>query len=496
MHRFIVVFSIALAACGGARRPVVSPQAPLSGPIGRLQRTIDRLLAAPALERGTWGIVIRSLDSGDILYSLNPRKLLTPASTMKIVTLAAAAERLGWDYAYETQVLGVGAIDFGFLDGDLLVVGSGDPSMDDWTGEGTRLFQSWAERLKALGVRTVSGRIVGDDDAFDDEGLGAGWAWDDLGMSYAASTGALQFNQNTAQISVRPGSEEGAPAEVKVVPDWAGVRLRNLIRTAPADIAGELSIRLGGRGSFLELRGSVALNGGTVRNVAVENPTKYFVSGLLGTLTASGIDVRGGAVDVDDLATPIRRSDGSPLLTHRSTSLAALAGTMMKLSQNMYAETLLKTLGRVASGTGSTEAGRRAVQETLDGWGIDRAGMQMADGSGLSRYNLMAPETLVAVLTNAYRQDRLRVPFLASLPVAGRDGTLADRMKGTPAEGNARAKTGSMSSVRALAGYVRTADNVPLAFAVIANNVGAATDVVEETMDAIVVELAAFSSSR
>ncbi len=494
MHRFIaVVFFVALAACGGAPRPVLSPQVPPPARISRLQRTIDRLLAAPALARGTWGAVIRSLDSGDILYSLNPRKLLTPASTMKIVTLAAAAERLGWEYVFETHVLGIGAIDFGFLDGDLLVVGSGDPTVDDWNGEGTRLFQSWAERLKALGVRTVSGRIVGDDDAFEDEGLGAGWAWDDLGMGYAARTGALQFNQNTAQISIRPGSTEGASAEVTVRPEWVEMRLKNLIRTSLAGVANDLSIRPIGGDAVLELRGSVALDGGLVRNVAVENPTRYFVSGLLGALTANGIDVRGGAVDIDDLATPIRRSDASPLLTHRSMPLAALAGTMMKLSQNMYAETLLKTLGRPASGTGSTQAGLRAVRETLDGWGIDPAGMQMADGSGLSRYNLMAPETLVAVLSHVHRQDRLRAPFLASLAVAGREGTLAERMKGTKAEGNARAKTGSLSNVRALAGYVRTADNDLLAFAVIANNVGAATHEVDQTMDAIVAELAAFS---
>jgi D-alanyl-D-alanine carboxypeptidase/D-alanyl-D-alanine-endopeptidase (penicillin-binding protein 4) len=494
MHRFIaVVFPIALAACGGAARPVVSPHIPLSGRVARLHGTIDRLLAARALERGTWGVVIQSLDRGEILYSLNPRKLLTPASTMKIVTLAAAAERLGWDYVYDTQVLGIGAIDVGFLDGDLLVVGSGDPSIDDWDGSGTRLFQSWAERLKALGVRRVSGRIVGDDDAFEDEGLGAGWAWDDLGLSYAARTGALQFNQNSARIDIRPGSAEGAPADVTVRPEWAELRFRNLIRTAPAGIANDLSIRPIGRDAVLELRGSVGLGGAIVRYVAVENPTRYFVSGLLGVLTASGIDVHGGAVDIDDLGTPIKRSDGSPLLTHRSLPLAALAGTMMKLSQNMYAETLLKTLGRPSSGTGSTAAGLRAVRETLDLWGIDPAGMQMADGSGLSRYNLMAPETLVAVLSHVYRQDRLRAPFLAALPVAGRDGTLADRMKGTPAEGNARAKTGSLSSVRALAGYVRTADNDPLAFAVIANNVGVAADEVDKTMDAIVVELAAFT---
>ena len=149
---------------------------------------------------------MRSLDRQETLYAANPDILLMPASAMKIVTLATAASRLGWDYTYETRLLGIGAVDFGFLDGDLLVVGSGDPSIDDWDGAAARLFQGWADRLKAAGVRTIGGRIVGDDNQFEDEGLGPGWMWDDLGASFATGAGALQFNQNTARARIVPGT--------------------------------------------------------------------------------------------------------------------------------------------------------------------------------------------------------------------------------------------------------------------------------------------------
>src|SRR5262249_54563501 len=148
--------------------------------VAQLRADIDRVLADPVLAHTSWGIVVRKADSDDVLYERNPHALLLPASNMKIVTLAAAAERLGWDFSYDTRLYASGPIANGVLEGDLVVVGSGDPSIDDWDGAASQLFQTWADRLKDAGIRTIAGRIVGDDDAFEDEGLGAGWAWDDL----------------------------------------------------------------------------------------------------------------------------------------------------------------------------------------------------------------------------------------------------------------------------------------------------------------------------
>jgi D-alanyl-D-alanine carboxypeptidase/D-alanyl-D-alanine-endopeptidase (penicillin-binding protein 4) len=172
-----------------AHAPVAASQrrnaSPYRNTLNELQRDINRLLG-PTSERATWGVLVKSLATNDTLYALNPRKLFVPASNMKLATLAAAAERLGWDYSYETRLIGQGTLHPGFLDGDLLVVGSGDPSIDDWDGAATRLFQSWAEQLKS-GITTIGGRIIGDDNTFDEETLGIGWAWTTAGASRPAS---------------------------------------------------------------------------------------------------------------------------------------------------------------------------------------------------------------------------------------------------------------------------------------------------------------------
>jgi serine-type D-Ala-D-Ala carboxypeptidase/endopeptidase (penicillin-binding protein 4) len=481
-----------LSACGSTLAAGGPP--PPASPLVQLRQDINTLLADPRLERGTWGLSIQSLDRGDTLYALNPRKLLIPGSVMKVVTLAAAAERLGWTYTYDTQMAVHGAIDFGFLDGDLVVVGSGDPSIDDWDGAASRSFRIWADQLKAAGVRTVGGRMIGDDNTFDDTGLGAGWAWDDLAASYATSVGALQFNENTAQVIFTPGAAAGEPAHAVISPGYATVTLRNLIFTAPSGAPPLMTLRPAPRGAAVEARGTIGLNApAVVRNVSVENPTLYFLAAMRDGLIANGIDVRGAPVDIDDMANAPSRQEGTVVLTHRSPPLSRLAETMMKWSQNLYAETLLKTLGAQATGAGSVEAGRAAVNVTLQAWGIPAGHVQMTDGSGLSRYNLITSDALVMVLTRVYRDEHLRGAFERALPIAGVDGTLAKRMKGTKAAANVRAKTGSLSNARAIAGYVRTAEGEALAFSIIANNYAVPTDLVDTTADGIITALAGFS---
>ena len=172
----------------------------------------------------------------------------------------------------------------------------------------------------------------------------------------------------------------------------------------------------------------------------------------------------------------------TPILTYQSPPLSELAVTMMKLSQNLFAETLLQAAG-----------GPPAVRERLSAWGVEDGSVVVADGSGLSRYNMATAASFVTILARVYLDERLRGPFVASLPIAGRDGTLANRMKGTAAEDNAHAKTGAFSNARGLAGYVRTAEGEPIVFSILANNFGTTADVIERAADAVVVKLAEFS---
>src|SRR5262249_42640037 len=246
--------------------------------------------------------------------------------------------------------------------------------------------------------------------------------------------------------------------------------------------------------STIELDGGVASSAERfVRNVAVPNPTTYFGNAVRNGLIRNGVEVVGSAVDIDDLDVPLDRTGASVEAELISKPLTEIGTTMMKMSQNLYAETLLKTLGLQASGVGSVAAGRAALDSTLASWGVAPGDVLEVDGSGLSRYNLVTPDALAIVLRHVYQDERLRDSFIATLPRAGVDGTLGDRMKGTAAADNVRAKTGSFSNARSVAGYVRTADGETLEVVIIANNYGAAPRAIDDATDAILVALAKFS---
>jgi D-alanyl-D-alanine carboxypeptidase/D-alanyl-D-alanine-endopeptidase (penicillin-binding protein 4) len=488
---FALVCSLAAASLVAQSTPVTPPAS-----LAELHRDLDLILASPALNRGFWGILVRDVDRDETLYARNADKLMMPASTMKIVTLAAAAEKLGWDHTFATRVFPSGSISEGVLHGDLIVVGGGDPNFDDWDGVATRVFAEWAAQLKAAGIITIDGKIVGDDNLFDDEGLGLGWSWDDVASSFSANISALQFNQGSVQLHIAPGRAIGSKAVIALMPEYGGLRINNRITTgAPGSPAVIVRRRLPGA-SRLDLRGSVPLRMRPFSETAsVENPTLYYVNALKRALVAGGIEVRGSAVDIDDLDSPPAARTATPLVSYNSPPLSVIATTMMKLSQNLYAETLLKTLGIDSTDppAGTALAGVAAIRSVLQGWDIDpTGGLIQTDGSGLSRYNYITPELMVAILTHVEQDQRLKGAFEATLPIAGRDGTLEGRMRGTIAEGNARAKTGSMTNVRSMAGYVKGADGDTLAFAIFANNYENSSSVINAASDAIVVRLAGY----
>jgi D-alanyl-D-alanine carboxypeptidase/D-alanyl-D-alanine-endopeptidase (penicillin-binding protein 4) len=526
----------ALLACLACQAPLrtTPPPAPVRSnhgvqPVAQLRSDLDAVLSGAMLARGTWGVLVTSMRTGDTLYAFNPLKLLMPASNMKIVTLAAAAERLGWNYAYETRVFAAGPIEAGVLRGDLVVVGSGDPSIGVTDGSAARIFGAWADRLKELGIRVIDGRIVGDDRAFEDQTLGFGWSWDDLPDDYAAGVGALQFNENAVRVTVSPGFAAGEPASIAIEPPGSGLLVASLVRTERAGVPRPLSTRRLPGAQRLEIGGTIGLGAPpAVLSVSVDNPTIFFVEALKYALIASGLDVRGAAVDIGGLrgegahGVNNNRGAGGPgvnnggarapgvnnlapdsghgslVAVNRSAPLSTLAIRLMKDSQNQYAETLLKTLGaadgqaRGEAVRGTAAGGRMSVRALLERWGVDGSGLIQRDGSGLSRYDYVNADTLVGILSHVYHDTTLSGPFKASLPVAGQDGTLANRLKGTVAEGRVQAKTGSMSNVRALSGYVSTADGEPLAFSILANNFETPAEVVNNATDAIVIRLAQF----
>lgn len=457
---------------------------------------LSRLFGRPAFAHAVWGAQVRSLTRGDTLYALNEHTLLDPGSTTKIVTLAAAADRLGWNYRYETQLVTAAPVEQGVLRGDLVAHGTGDPTINA-PGAGAGLFEKWAAELRAAGIERIDGRIVGDDRALAGDvwnGLGPGWGWDDLGFGFATPSGALQHRENVVEIVVEP-TAPGEPAVVRFDPA-SGLRLTNRVRTAGRATEPAWTLRRPPGRSALVLDGAIPAGApAESRLVSVANPTDFFVTALRRSLIREGVPVTGAAVDIDRLphAAPAAGAEAETLrvlAVHRSAPLSEIAVRMMKRSQNLYAESLLRTLG-TESPSGSAADGAAVVAGVLESWGLDRRQFHVADGSGLSPRNALTAAALVAVLEFLHGDPGRRTHFERTLPVAGQDGTLTWRMRDSA--GGVRAKTGTKTDVGALAGYVDAAGGERLAFAVLVNNFRTPAAEIVGVIDAAVGRLAAFS---
>ena len=457
---------LAGAACTPA--PATGP-APRAGD-GRvaIATSLDSIFSDTLLAHAHWGVLVRSLATGETLYARNPERMFVPASNLKLVTAAAALEALGPDYRYRTRVASGGPVSDGVLQGDLWVIGSGDPSISARFFDDPRaVFRAWADSLRAHGVRRIAGGVVGVDDVFDNQALGRGWAWDDADAAYSAEVSGLQLNEGVIGIEVRPGATPGSPAVITLDPPTAYVPVASAAVTGERGAAGITATRAA-QGPGLVLTGAVRGDTVEAEEIAVRNNTAYFATVLLETLEAAGIDVGEDAWDADDTDRP-RPATEHTLFVHASPPLAEILVGFMKPSQNQIGEGLLKTLGAELRGEGSANRGV-AVVDSLSGlWGLPRRQLAMADGSGLSRYNLVSPAYLIALLERESRSPHAAI-YTAALPVAGRDGTLANRMRGTPLEGNVRAKTGTLSGVRSLSGYLTTAAGEPLVFSMLVNH--------------------------
>ena len=450
-----------------------------------LHDELDAIFNDARFARALWGVRIESLRDGRVVYARNSDKLVVPASNMKLFTMAATAQRLGWDFTFETRLEAVGTITDGTLDGDLIVVGGGDPSIDSVGFGPAPVFEQWADALKKAGIHRVTGRLVGDDSLFDDEGIGPGWAWDYLNDGYAAPSSALSYNENIAIIRIWPGASVGAPARVEVTPAGHGLTVTQTITTGAADSQTSVNQARGLNSDDVLLRGSIPLGRTTplVRTTSIHNPTAFFVGGLHAALSAHGIPVRGGAIDIDALPALPSTAGRRAIATRTSPPLSSLGAYFLKESQNFYGETFLKTLGQRFGRGGTTSAGRVVAAETLTSRGIPEGSYVMYDGSGLSRYNYVSSDAIVTLLKHIWNDEALRAPFLAALPVGGQDGTLGSRMKNTALAGHVQAKTGTISNVRSLSGFVDAPSGERFVFSMIANHFTVGSAAVDEVAE-------------
>ena len=479
-----------LAAAGCAKAPPAVPAPPLLTPLRQLAADIDALIDQPGHRHGIWGIAVESLGRGEQLYERNARTLLVPASAMKLVTVAVAAAGVGWDYRFETRLLAAARVHHGALQGDLVIAGSGDPSFLGRAGIAT--LDGWTEALRERGITRIEGRVVADDNAAEEPAPGYAWAWDDLGYTYGAMPGALNLAENRILVTISPSAVPGTPAIVELPAEARGLAVINDTITGAPDDTRALWPELRPGEPAVRIRGTIPADARpAVLSIAAGNPTLWFARAVRNRLLAAGIDAAGTAIDADDLPFPPDLGDAAVLHVHRSAPLAEIAKPLIKDSINLYAEAVLW----LAAGPGawrSTWAALDAARARLASWGIPQEGIQMVDGSGLSRRNVIAPHTLVSLLAR-FHDPSGASPWMQAMAVAGRDGSLENRMKGTPAEGNAIGKTGSMSNIRTFAGYVKTADGEPLAVAIMANNFEGPASAVNATIDRLVARLASFS---
>jgi D-alanyl-D-alanine carboxypeptidase/D-alanyl-D-alanine-endopeptidase (penicillin-binding protein 4) len=447
---------LVLAGCASNPQPTVQAN-PRTERV--LAADLNRIFNLPLTDHAIWGVKVKSLETGRVLFARNASTLMMPASNMKIVTLAAAAEALGWDYRFKTVLETSGTIEAGVLKGDLIVRGSGDPTINRRENRATTLLDQWAAALKAAGITYIQGNVVGDARAFDRRLLGQGWSWDYLQAGYAAPVAALEFNENIATVTIRPGAAPGDDAVAELTPG-TGLGLVHHVVTGAAGSATSIDIERVPEGGWLDVIGTIAVDARpATRDVAVANPALFFAHSVLRGLTERGIGVQGLPQEFREPKNSLAPLPRQVLVESESPPLREIAVTMMKVSQNLYAETLLKALG-----------GRDAATKILNGWDIPANSYVLADGSGLSRYDYLTPDMIVTILERLHADQRHRDAFVATLPIAGKDGTISTRMRATRAEGNAVAKTGSIANVRALSGYVRTRDGELLAFAILANN--------------------------
>ena len=440
---------------------------------------VDEVLSDPDLPTAFWGLLVQDARTGRVVLSRNAGKNMLPASTLKLLTTAAALDALGPTFRYTTRLYDLGQTGpDGTFRGDLVVRGSGDPTLGS-EGAGDP-FQAWAEALAAAGVRRVEGRIVGDDDAFEDARYGEGWDVTHIATeSYAPAAGGLAWGDNLVSIQIRAGAVGQRPSFESDPSGFATVAGDPTTRSGGGRLDVERTL---GTDTFV-LRGGVPAGYRGALRVPVANPTLYAVHAFAQALEEAGVDVsRAERVDVDDTDRKPSYDGVQPLRAYVSPTLDRIVERVNRESDNLYAEQVFRALGG-----GTVERAADRVEAFVERAGADAEGLSIVDGSGLSRKDLVTPSALAAVL-RTMRTHPAGGAFVRSLPEGGGDGsTLRNRLGGVPV----RAKTGSLMAVRCLAGYVDGPGGTPYVFVLMANNYTTGGGRIAAAQDAIVRAIAA-----
>ena len=438
----------------------------------QLGAAIDAAINRPQFRRARWGILIEPLSptTNRPLYNREGDRYFIPASNAKLLTTAAALRQLGSEFRIRTSIYQTSA-------SSLRVVGRGDPSLTD-----VRL-RDLAQQLKRQGVRNVQ-RLVVDDGYFQGDTLNLTWDWEDVQSDYGAAVNSLILNQNAVELTLSP-QQVGQPLRVSWADEIAAKqwRLDNNSLTAKAATPDSLAITAVLGQPLLQIKGQLGVDAEPeIIGLPVLNPGEYFLQHFRNVLVAEGISVERATLESNRGV-----AGAQELAKMESPPLATLLVETNQESNNLYAEVLLRSLGTGAS-RDSTELGLKKLKETLTALGVDPQSYSLADGSGLSRQNLVSPEAIVQTLKRMAQTPQATI-YRASLPTAGANGTLGRRFLNTAAQGNLQAKTGTLTGVSALSGYLDVPGYQPLVFSIMVNQSDQSPTTQRQAIDEIVLLL-------
>ena len=483
------LFAVSLAPTLSAQHKPKPAKEPRD--IAAFRARLETILSAAGNSKGHWAVLVADTSSGKILYELNADQYFAPASSSKLFTTALALASLGPSYRFRTTVETLGTLDSkGRLAGDIVLVGRGDPSLSNRRfpfekevqrdGPPEKFLAELADGVVARGLRQLDGDVIADDSFYAYERFPSGWTVDDIVWSYGAPVSALSFNDNVVSLEIRPADRPGAPATFALDP-WAGYfTIENQVTTGPAGSERSLELVREPGSRTVELRGSLPLDARpSTLTLAVEEPAEHAAMLFKHLLEARGVRIYGqplarhsprtlppGAAHGDE--TPAEAAAYTVLAEHLSVPLIEDIRFTNKMSYNLHAELLLRAAAREKSGARTADDALKFAQDFFTSIGIAENDILLWDGSGLSRRNILTPRATLTLLQYVARQP-WAAAYISTLPVAGEDGTLADRMKNTPAAGRIHAKTGTLDHVNALAGFATTLHDTQVVFAIYGN---------------------------
>jgi D-alanyl-D-alanine carboxypeptidase/D-alanyl-D-alanine-endopeptidase (penicillin-binding protein 4) len=460
-----------------AQEPAKAPET-----LESLQKRIAAIIDQPGYHAALWGVKVLSLDTGKAVFERNADKLFSPASNAKLYTMALALDRLGADYRIKTSLFARTRPDRdGVLQGDLLVYGRGDPAINARLhgGDIYSALEPLAAALTNAGVKQITGDLIGDESYFRGPPYGSGWEWDDLQYYYGAEISALTINDNTLQLHVKPGDAIGAPCRISLFPATSYITLSNRTQTIAKAQKRSINLRHSLAENVVYVSGQMPIDDpGYTDDVTMHNPAGLFATFFKEALARHGITISGavGAMNWKDReSAPLDLKQWTELGSMESPPMREIVREVQKPSQNLYADLMLAQVGakfappRAADPAQTTEeAGIKALNAFLAEIGVAKGETLFEEGSGLSRDDLTTPNATVTLLAFMGRHKYAEI-YINALPVAGVDGTLKSRMKGTPAAGNVKAKTGSLGWANSLSGYVTTAAGEHLVFSLMLN---------------------------